>query len=398
VAFLGDNFVTWQFDKDVSFGCRAGFTNGFVNGGALTFLQPASWSGGTTGVVWTGTNPVSFLAGGNGKGVVRRPMVSWGDFDDWGVNSGPGGGWVNIAGQYHVRTGSANGTNSGGWFTNLFGGRVQFANDGAGTYLRWHLANEGVVGFASGARGRVLGNFDQRGLGQTVLNSSALFVISNALLSGTITGSGSITSYHAHVSARLSPDTPSSPFGRIDLRSLGPTSVGATNRVNLTTNTVLEVDLGVPGTTNDYFFIGSHSGSAAEIIGGRIDIRAQPGFGPGLYPFLRYVNSSPHNLRFGSVPPGYRYSLTNDTVTRHYQILVLLPASPVVQFSPLSQSGLAGLTINTISNTPYRVDYANRLAIDPWQLWTNFLGNGQSWSIPVELGTPTRFFRIQEGQ
>jgi hypothetical protein len=55
------------------------------------------------------------------------------------------------------------------------------------------------------------------------------------------------------------------------------------------------------------------------------------------------------------------------------------------------------LNINSLTNTPYSIDFTENLSL-PWQPWSNFIGNGQLITLPVDAGVPSRLFRITEGQ
>jgi hypothetical protein len=373
-------------------------TNATVTGDALVFARPVNW-GGPRGTVWRGTEPVQFLLGGSGRGLVERPIVNSGVFTDDGVVSGFRSSWANIppgsyttAPQVSAFPGTAQ-----GWLTN-FPPALVFLS--ANSTLIWNLMNQGAVHAEPGERTRIstiAGNFHQYWPGQTHLKSSILSV-SNLVLEGHLYGSGNITCYNAQVSAVLSPASSSGPFGRLAIQSVGTRSIGPTNRIVLTPDTVFEVDLGAPGTTNDFFDIAAASKSASPVIAGRIDIRALSGFGPGEYPFYQYCCGSTvsHNLRFGNVPPGYRFALATNTTTRVFSIVVTQPQSPAGTLRRGAGDELT-LDLTTLEDLPYRVDYTDALLSQSWRLLTNFIGDGQRILLPLDRAAPSRVFRVTEG-
>lgn len=373
-------------------------TNVTITGDALVFTRPVNW-GGSRGTVWRGTEPVHFLLGGSGRGLVERPIVNSGVFTDHSVVSGFRSSWANIppgsytaAPQVSAFPGTAQ-----GWLTN-FPPALVFLS--ANSTLMWNLMNQGVVHAEPGERTRIsniAGDFHQYGPGQTYLNSSILSV-SNLVLEGHLFGSGNITCYNARVSAVLSPASSDGPFGRLAIHSVGTRSIGPTNRIVLTPETVFELDLGAPGTTNDFFDIAAAAKSASPVIAGRIDIRALSGFGPGEYPFYQYCcgNTVSHSLRFGNVPPGYRFALVTNTTTRVFSIVVTQPQSPTGTVRRGAGDELT-LDIATLQDLPYRVDYTDALSTQPWRLLTNFVGDGLPVLLPLDRAAPSRVFRITEG-
>lgn len=375
-------------------------TNVTIAGDALVFTRPVNWGGsGPTGTVWRGKEPVHFLLGGSGRGRVERPIVNSGVFTDHSVVSGFGSSWANIPpGSYTTvpRPSPVLGIPQG-WLTN-FPPALVFLS--AESTLGWNLMNQGAVHAEPGERTRIsniAGNFHQYWPGQTYLNSSILSV-SNLVLEGHLYGSGNITCYNAQVSAVLSPASSSGPFGRLVIHSVGTRSIGPTNRIVLTPDTVFEVDLGAPGTTNDFFDIAAASKSASPVIAGRIDVRALSGFGPGEYPFYQYCcgNTVSHNLRFGNVPPGYRFALATNTTTRIFSIVVTQPQSPTGTLRRGTGDELT-LDLATLQDLPYRVDYTDALLSQSWRLLTNFIGDGQPVLLPLDRAAPSRVFRITEG-
>ncbi len=196
----------------------------------------------------------------------------------------------------------------------------------------------------------------------------------------------------------LSPASASGPFGRLQIHSVGTRSIGPTNRIVLAPETVFEVDLGAPGTTNDFFDIAAAAKSASPVIAGRINVRALTGFGPGVFPFYQYCcgNTVSHNLRFGDVPPGYRFALATNTTARVLSIVVTRPETRTATLRRGTQGEMA-LDIATLAGLPYRVEYTDALPGQPWQLLTNFTGDGQVLALPLERTTPSRLFRITEG-
>lgn len=369
-----------------------------ISGDALIFARPVNW-GGWRGTVWSGREPVQFLVGGRGRGHVDRPVVNSGVFTDDSIVSKFGASWVNIPpGSYTVapQLSGLVGT-AGGWMTNVPPvSMFLFEN----STLMWHLMNQGAVHVQPGAGTRIAsiaGDFHQYAPGQTYLHAGILSV-SNLIAGGHIYGSGNITCYHAQVSAVLSPASASGPFGRLQIHSVGTRSIGPTNRIVLAPETVFEVDLGAPGTTNDFFDIAAASKSASPVIAGRINVRALTGFGPGVFPFYQYCcgNTVNHNLRFGDVPPGYRFALATNTTARVFSIVVTRPETPPATLRRGAGEAIT-LDIATLAGLPYRVEYADAVPPQPWQPWTNFTGDGQMLTLPVEHTTPSRLFRITEG-
>lgn len=372
-------------------------TNVTITGDALVFTRPVNW-GGPRGTVWRGTEPVHFLLGGHGRGLVERPIVNAGVFTDHSVVSGFRSSWANIPpGSYTVAPSlSGFAATAQGWLTNFPPALVLLS---ANSTLIWNLMNQGAVHAEPGERTRIsniAGHFHQSWPGQTYLNSSILSV-SNLVLDGQLFGSGNITCYNAQVSGVLSPASSSGPFGRLLIHSVGTRSIGPTNRIVLAPETVFEVDLGAPGTTNDFFDIAAASKSAAPVIAGRINVRAREGFGPGVFPFYQYCCGSTvgHNLRFGDVPPGYRFALVTNTATRVFAIVVTRPEMPTATL----RRGGDGITLDivTLAGLPYRVDYTDALFQQPWQFLTNLMGDGRVLPLPVAPSAPGRLFRITEG-
>lgn len=396
VVFEGSAYTTWQVTGPRDFLCRTRFINGVVDGDPLTFWWPSTWHTGS-GTVWGGSQRAQFLAGGAGKGTVLRTLENFGEFEDLGINSEVGASFLNQLGRYYVGASSTTGAKAQGWLTNRPTATVQFTNDGAGSHLRWSLHNEGSLGFGLGARARILGSLVQAQAGLTTLSSNTLSIQSNLFLAGELLGSGSITAYHAQVTGVLSPGSGGSPFGRLEIRSLGATSVGATNRIRLADQAVLEIDLGVPGTTNDFFRLGSLSGSAAEQLAGRLDVRIQPGFAPGTFPFLGYVNGPNHQFRFGAVPPGYRFGLATNAAARTLSIVVTATEEPIASLEARTGVPVGALRIRTVAGMSYIVDYTEEPGVTPWKNWTNFVGEGQSRWLPFEPASSRQFFRVQEG-
>lgn len=370
--------------------CVTSLTNGIFQGESMLFTRPTEWKG----TAWN--NPVQFMLGGSGLGTISNSMINFGPMLDKGIASVPGTWALNLS--YYSSSNSfpgsfqLQGTNQNryGWFTNSVGATLHFLQGNPLPSIKWNVHNEGVVRFDSGTKPRFPGSFTQGFSGTTELSGQLIGVQSHLVLDGYVTGWGSITSHNVRVTGTLSPRNTNSPFGRLELRADNSIFTAfPTNRITVEPTTVFEVDLGNPGTgiTNDYFLISGPNVSRA----GTVNVRAQEGFGPGTYTFF---NSTIANLQFGSVPPGYRYSF--GTNGNQLTIVVTQPPLPTVSIQP-TYNGIGGvdLILNTFSNATYQVDYTDDLA-QPWQPWTNFIGNGGQFILPVVTNSPLRFFRVTE--
>jgi hypothetical protein len=226
------------------------------------------------------------------------------------------------------------------------------------------------------------------------LAGNSIIASAHIILDGRVTGWGGITSHNAHVSCTLSPHGSNSAFGRLEIYTQNNIFTAfPTNRLTFTPETVLELDLGAPGTSsNDYI----HVSGPNQSLAGTLNIRAQEGFGPGTYPIM---NTTGINLRFGSVPAGYRYSFATNKSTFELSVVVSQPELPLAQLQVNQPGGTnqLQLTLNTLSNVNYTIDFTDSLFNQPWQRWTNIIGTGGPVILPVTTTLPTRFFRVTQG-
>jgi hypothetical protein len=110
----------------------------------------------------------------------------------------------------------------------------------------------------------------------------------------------------------------------------------------------------------------------------------------------------PDHFGFGIPVPAYNFpcdgrGIHPDLNPFQISIQVTLPPVPVVSLQVNgSGSNNVQLIVNTLSNASYSVDYTDNIVINPWQPWTNLIGNGSSILLPVDTAVPARIFRIVE--
>lgn len=365
----------------------------FVGAGAI-FTQPML----AKGVKWY--MPAQFLMGGIADGTTTSSLLNMGVFVDAGISSVPGATSINFPPGYYYASNSFSfnnfqGTNESryGWFTNGLGATVHFRSGPPIPSLRWNLYNDGLLRFDPNIRASFPGTLAQGPFGVMELSGNNIKVGARYNLEGRVNGWGNITSHNARVSCVLSPHGSNSPFGQIKLITENSfTTPFPTNTYTMTPDTVLEIDLGTPGTTNDYIYASGPNPTVAA----KVNIRALDGFGPGTYPFFGGTTA---NLRFGSVPPGYRYSFVTNSNPFYIAIQVTLPELPVASLQTTNYNGGTNgfqLILNTLSNANYSVHYADPPLLEPWQPWTNVIGNGGPIALPVDSSLPARIFRIIE--
>lgn len=394
-GFYGDNNSTNLVLSSILVNALARMTNvNWVGAGAL-FTRPIF----AKGVNWK--MPAQFLMGGTADGTTTSSLLNAGVFVDAGINCVPGASIVNFPPGYYYTSnsfpfGNYQGTNEGlyGWFTNSFGATVHFpVVSPSPTSMRWNFYNNGLLRFDPNVQANFLGTWAQGPFGITELSGNGIEASARYNLEGRVNGWGSITSHNARVSCVLSPHGSNSPFGKISLTTENSfTTPFPTNTFVMTSDTVLELDFGTPGTTNDYIYVSGQNQSLA----GKVNIRALDGFGPGIYPIF---NDATANLRFGSVPPGYRFSFVTNMSTFQLSVQVTLPELPVASLQTTNYNGGTNgfqLILNTLSNANYSVDYADPPLLTPWQPWTNVIGDGGAIALPVDTSLPARIFRIIE--